>query len=99
MLPGPFELEGGNLVGKAVQDQDKVPRPACALCAVGAAVLEDAVVLPQAAMGVGGEADVGLVRMTGGVEGAEAVAVKVLAGCRRGGGGCWVGTCISSGRW
>ena len=87
MLPRPFELQRGNLVGKAVQNQDKVPRPTRALGPVGPAVLEDAVVLPEAAMGVRGEADVGLVRVAGDVEGAEAVAVKVLAGCRGGGGG------------
>lgn len=80
MLPGPFELEGGNLVGKAVQDQDKVPWPSGALGPPGAAVFEDAVVLPQTAVGVGGETNVGLVGMPGGVEGAEAVAVKVFAG-------------------
>ena len=62
-----------------MQDQHKIPRPAGAFGPPGATILEDAVVLPEAAVGVGGEADVGLVGMARHVEGAEAVAVKVLA--------------------
>ena len=84
MLPRPFELERGYLVGEAVQDQHKVPRPAGPLRSSGTAALEYAVVLTKAAVRIGRKANVGFVRMVGNVEGAEAVAMNVLPGwCRR----------------
>ena len=84
MLPRPFELERSYLVGEAVQDQHKVPRPAGPLRSSGTATLEYAVVLTKAAVRIGRKANVGFVRMVGNVEGAEAVAMHVLPGwCRR----------------
>ena len=85
MLPRPFELEGGDLGGEAVQDQDEGPRPAGPAGPAGPAALEDAVVLPQPAVRIGGESDVCLVGVVRRVERAEAVAVEMVAGgrCRR----------------
>ncbi|KAL7483623.1 hypothetical protein ACHAW6_009267 [Cyclotella cf. meneghiniana] len=97
VLPRPFELQRGDLALESGDDAAKRPGPSGATRASRSAAFEEAVVLSQAACGVGGVSDVGFDGV-GGVEGAEEVAVIV---CGRGvmgrEGGGFEGGC--GGRW